>query len=51
MLVKVQKGYRITIPKELREKYGFEPGVCVKFRLLGDGIIEVTVQDSQKGRD
>jgi AbrB family looped-hinge helix DNA binding protein len=45
MIVKVQKGYRITIPKELREKYGFKPGVRVKFRLLGDGIIEVRVSE------
>jgi len=39
---------QVTIPKELREKFGIEPGVHVDFAIAPDGIRMRKVVDRQK---
>ena len=40
-IIVVEKGGRITIPEEMRQKLGMLPGTWVKFELEGDNVIVI----------
>lgn len=41
---------QVTIPQELREQFGIQPGAEVRFEADGDGIRITKASDSDRGR-
>ena len=41
---------QVTIPQELRERFGIQPGAEVSFEADGDGIRITKASDSDRGR-
>jgi AbrB family looped-hinge helix DNA binding protein len=41
---------QVTIPQELREQFGIQPGAEVRFAADGDGIRITKASDSERGR-
>ena len=49
-LVTISPTYRITIPREIREKYNFKPGQKVYFETALGMQLEIDLKNSVTGR-
>ena len=49
-LIRVTKGYRITIPKEVREKIGISIGDILEIEVVGDTITIRKVKHKKRKR-
>ena len=45
MLVKISKGYQLTIPAEIRHKFGLKPGVDVSISVKKNEIVIAPLED------